>query len=278
MSWSRWHGSGRVTLPASSTSDRGPRIVRSFARMRTALVRLGRHGMSIVIAGASVGCDPGPGDGGAPSATAASAAASAAATPMPSSAEPLPPPPADLDIAAQQKMLACAASAKSGPCGVLAAMGSCKPWSAEAPSGDGRWIGRGFEVDSKKTTEQVTVLRLRRAPTGEVGPGQLPARVAISMIGKDEGSAYGEADKAIRALERSDTPHKGNAALSHLKAMTQWSEVFATRTVGGHVYGLAHGGLFICEGPKRELLVVRRGSTRTGAGDGLYATLWAVTW
>lgn len=235
--------------------------------------------MFVAIVGASAGCDPGPGEGGAPSATAtSSAAASAAVTTTPSSAAPLPPPPADLDLPALQKSLACAANAKSGPCAVLAAMTSCKPWSAEAPSGDGRWLGRGFDVDGKKTTEQVTVLRLRRVPTSEVGPGQLPARVGLGAIDKDEGSAFGEADKAIRALERSDVPPKGNAAIVHLKAMTQWSEAFATRTVGGHVYGLAHGGLHVCEGPKRELLVVRRGSTRTGNGDGLYATLWATTW
>ena len=235
--------------------------------------------MLVAIVAASAGCDPGPGQGAAPSATATSSAAvSAAATPAPSSDAPLPPPPADLEITALQKALACAAGAKSGPCAVLGAMASCKPWSAEAPSGDGRWLGRGFEVDGKKTTEQVTVLRLRRVPTSEVGPGQLPARVGVSFIDKDEGSVFGEAEKAIRAMERSDVPPKGNAAITHLKAMTQWSEAFTTRTVGGHVYGLAHGGLHVCEGPKRELLVVRRASTRTGAADGLYATLWATTW
>lgn len=231
----------------------------------------------MLILGVSAGCDPKPGDGAAASTTATSSAATSATATAPSAAD-LPPPPADLDIAALQKTLACAANAKSGPCGVLAAMASCKPWSAEAPSGDGRWLGRGFEVDGKKTSEQVTMLRVRRVPTNEVGPGQLPARVALGFIDKDEGSAYGEADKAIRAMERSDVPPKGNAAIAHLKAMTQWSEVFVTRTAGGHVYGLAHGGLFACEGPKRELLVVRRGSTRAGTGDGLYATLWAATW
>lgn len=201
-------------------------------------------------------------------------AATSAAPPS----EPPPPPPADLDIAGLQKALACAANAKSGPCAVLGAMTSCKPWSAEAPSGDGRWLGRGFEVDGKKTAEQVTVLRVRRVATSEVGPGQLPARIGLGVIEKDEGSAFGEADKAIRALERSDVPAKGNAAITHLKSMSQWAEAFVTRTSGGHVYGLAHGGLFLCEGAKRELHVVRRGSTRAGSGDGLYATLWAVTW
>lgn len=232
----------------------------------------------VTLAGVSAGCDGGSGEGGAPSASASSTAAASATAAPPSADVPLPPPPADLDVAALQKALACGGSAKSGPCAVLAAMASCKPWSANAPSGDGRWLGRGFEVDGKKTTEEVTVLRLRRVPTSEVGPGQLPARVGLGSIDKDEGSAFTEADKAIRALERSDVPPKGNAAITHLKAMTQWSEAFATRTAGGHVYGLSHGGLYVCEGAKRELLVVRRASTRAGSGDGLYATLWATTW
>jgi len=192
--------------------------------------------------------------------------------------DPAPPPPPDLDVAALQKALACAANAKSGPCTVLAAFASCKPWSAAAPSGEGRWLGRGHDVEGKKTTDQVTVLRVRRVPTIEVGPGQLPARVGLGTIEKEDGGAFGEAERAIRAMERGDVPSKGSTTIAHLKGMTQWAEAFATRTAGGHVYGLAHGGLYICEGSKHELHVVRRASTRTGGADGLYATLWAATW
>ncbi|MEZ4302089.1 MAG: hypothetical protein R3B70_44580 [Polyangiaceae bacterium] len=228
---------------------------------------------------ASAGCgESKPGATGDPAGTASSSATAADSASSTFAPDPPPPPPADLDVAALQKALACAANAKSGPCAVLAAIGSCKPWSATVPSGDGRWIGRGFDVDGKKTTEEVMLLRLRRVPTSEVGPGQLPARVGLGSIDKDEGAAFNDADKAIRALERGDVPPKGNSAVEHLKGMTTWSEAFVTRTTGGQVYGLSHGGLYVCEGPKRELLVVRRASTRTGSGDGLYATLWAATW
>lgn len=229
---------------------------------------------------AGIGCDGGPGSGGAATATATATSAparAAASTGSPAAQEPAPPPPPDLDVAALQKALACG-GAKTGPCAVLAAIGTCKPWSAEAPAGDGRWIGRGYEVSDKKTTDLVSVLRVRRVPTSEVGPGQLPARVALGQIDKEEGSPFTEADKAIKALERSDVPPKGSAAIEHLKKMSQWSEAFVTRTAGGQVYGLSHGGLFVCEGPKRELVVVRRESTRTGTGDGVYAILWAATW
>lgn len=231
-------------------------------------------GLGAALLGVVAGCDPAPVGGSAP-ATTATAVATATA---PTAAEPAPPAPPDLDVPALQKALACAANAKSGPCSVLAGFASCKSWSAEAPSGEGRWIGRGSEVDGKKTTEQVTVLRLRRVPAAEVGPGQLSARIGLGTIEKDEGAPFSEAERAIRAMERSDVPPKGNAAITHLKGMTQWAEAFATRTTGGQVYGLSHGGLYICEGTKRELHVVRRASTRSGGGDGVYATLWAATW
>src|SRR5262245_3818687 len=257
------------------------RIVRSSAHMSTSFdghrTRAGWCLAVLVLLGA---CDPKPSGSGATGATSTAAApttASAAVkvSAVPSSTEPVPPPPADLDIAGLQKALGCGGSAKSGPCGVLTGFASCKPWSADAPSGDGRWIGRGIEIDGKKTTEQVTVLRLRRVSLSEVGPGQLPARVGLGVIEKDEGNAYSEADRAIRALERTDVPPKSSPTIAHLKEMTQWTEAFVTRTSGGHVYGISQGGLYVCEGSKHELFLVRRASTRSGAGDGLYATVWA---
>ncbi len=246
--------------------------------MRTATRWVLGFGLWLVL-GAATGCDPKGGESGAVTTAGSGAPASTSSSGVPIvAADPVPPAPPDLDVAALQKTLACAANAKSGPCAVLAGFASCKAWSAEVPSGDGRWIGRGFEVDGKKTTEQVTVLRARRVPTGEVGPGQLPSRVGLGSIEKETGSPFNEADKAIRAMERSDVPPKGNAAIEHLKGITQWSEAYVTRTAGGQVYGLSHGGLYVCEGAKRELYVVRRESTRTGTGDGLYATLWGATW
>jgi hypothetical protein len=235
-------------------------------------------GVALLLLGGASGCDPKASGSGAPETAASTAASTGSAAPQPAAQDPAPPPPSDLDVAALQKALACAGNAKSGPCLVLAGFATCKPWSAEAPSGDGRWLGRGHEVDGKSTTDQVAVLRVRRVPTSEVGPGQLPARLALGTIAKEEGAPFTEADKAIRALERSDVPPRGNAAIEHLKAKTQWSEAFVTRTVGNQVYGLSHGGLYVCEGPKRELYVVRRASTRTGTGDGFYATLWGATW
>jgi hypothetical protein len=254
-----------------------------LARMSIAMPRALRAlclGATLLVPVLAAGCDSKPGESGAAATggSTATATATSAASPPQAAVDPAPPAPADLDVASLQKTLACGGAAKTGPCAVLAGFATCKAWSAEPPSGDGRWLGRGYEVEGKKTTEQVTVLRARRVPTSEVGAGQLPVRIALGSIDKSEGSPFTEADKAIRALERSDVPPKGNAAIEHLKQMTQWSEAFATRTVGSQVYGLSQGGLFVCEGPKRELYVVRRAATRTGTGDGLYAILWGATW
>ena len=186
--------------------------------------------------------------------------------------------PDDLDVAALKKALKCAADAKSGPCAVLNAFGTCKPWNAVVPSGDGRWIGHGHRVEGGKTTEEFTIVRSRRVPSNEVGPGQLPAKVGITDIAKQEGQAHAQADRLIRTLERSDVPPRSNMALEHLKKRDSWPEGFSMKTVGGQVYVASEGGTFVCQGPKQELYLVQRAATRGGSGEGLYATVFAVSW
>ncbi|MDC0749136.1 hypothetical protein [Polyangium mundeleinium] len=203
-------------------------------------------------------------------------------TPAPPSAAPPPPEavaaPDDLDIAALKKALTCAADAKSGPCAVVNAFGSCKPWNPVVPSGDGRWIGRGYRVEGGKTSDEFTIVRSRRVPSNEVGPGQLPAKVGISDIAKQEGSAFSQADRLIRTLERSDVPPRSNMALDYLKKRASWPEGFTMKTVGGQVYVASEGGTFVCQGPKQELYLVQRAATRGKPGDGLYATAYPVSW
>lgn len=226
-----------------------------------------------VLALALAACDnPAP-------APAASASAAAAPPPPATAAAPAVPTPPDLDIAAQQKAMKCASDAKSGLCGVLARMASCAVWNPVVPSGDGRWLGRGWLVEGAKTTEQVTVVRARRVPTAEVGPGQLGVRVAIADLPKQEGPAFEQADRAIRAFERADVPPKSNPTLEYLKQRTDWPESAAMRTAGGQqVYALTQGGAYLCQGPTRSLLLVQRAASGGAGGDGVYAEVWPVSW
>lgn len=212
----------------------------------------------------------------APSAPASSAAASAAA-PVASAAVPAPPAPPDLDVRAVEKALECS-DGKPGPCAVLAAYAACKPWDGSTPSGDGRWLGAGFQVDKGKVTEQITLLRSRRVPAAEVGPGQVPARIGFAKLEPDH-PARTAAEKAILALSRHDVPGAKNQAIEYVTALDRWEgEAYATRTDKGSVFALHKGGAFICTGAKQQLVMVLRADTRGAEGDGLYAELWPTTW
>jgi hypothetical protein len=226
----------------------------------------------------SFACAESGGGGAAPTAT--SAAPASAPSPPTTSAQPAEamPAPDDLDVAGLKKALKCAADAKSGPCGVLVAFGSCVTWNIAVPSGDGRWIGRGHRVEGGKTTDEFTMFRARRVPSNETAPGQLPVKIGIADLAKEEGTAFSQADKLINALARQDVPAKSNPALEYLKKRDQWPEGYAMRTAGGQVYVVAQGGAFVCQGPKQQLFLVQRAATRGAPGEGLYAELWNATW
>lgn len=229
---------------------------------------------------AAIGCDKSASStDGAPSASASAAtSASAAPTPPPTAAEPAMPPPDNLDVAGLQKSLKCAGNAKSGPCRVVAQFATCKEWNPVSPSGDARWIGQGFVVEGAKTTEIVSILRAKRVPTSEIGAGQLPVKIGLTELAKEEGTAYDQADRAIRSYERGDIPSRSSPTLEYLKKRESWPDAFAVRTVGGQVYAITQAGTFACLGPKQQLYVVQRASTSASSGDGVYAELWATSW
>lgn len=228
-----------------------------------------------LLAFCAAACDrPSPSSGAPSSSAAAAPAPTTAAAPT----APAPAAPDDLNVGELQQTLKCGGKNKSGPCGILAKMAECKPWSGTVPSGDGRWLGRASVVSGGQATEGFAALRLKRASVTDVGPGQLPARISLIEITKDDGLAFEQADRAIRAYERADVPPKSNAAVEHLQRREAWPDAFATRTAGGNVYVIAHGGTFICQGAKNQLLVVQRAATRASGGDGIYAELWATTW
>ena len=221
----------------------------------------------------TLGCDKGK-----PPPTASSAAPSQAAPASATAAQEAPPAPENLDVDALQKALKCAAEAKTGPCAVLASMKACSPWNGSVPSGDGRWLGKGYLVQDGKTTEQITIVRSKRTSLAEVGPGQLPAKIGIAEIPKEEKNAVEQAERAIRTYERHDVPAKSNAGVEYVKQLAEWPDAFATSTTGGHVYVLSHGGAFLCMGPKTQLVLVRRAATHGSTGEGLYAELWPTSW
>jgi hypothetical protein len=213
-------------------------------------------------------CDPPPSSSAAASAS-ASAAPAPASTPAP---EPLAAPD-NLDVASLQKSLKCGGDAKAGACGVLARFTSCTAWDAVSPGGEARFLGRGVAVEGGKSRDAFVVVRSRRVPLAEVAPGQIGAKIAVGELTKDEGGAFDQADRTVRAFERNDVPPKSSPTLEYLKKRTEWKEAFAAKTTGGQVFA---EGAYLCQGPRHELLLVQRGSK--SSADGLYAELWPVTW
>ncbi len=225
-----------------------------------------------------VACDPsGAVSGPSPQSSTVPALPPAVST-APPALDTAPTAPEDLDIKGLQKQLTCPTDAKSGPCSVLAAFGTCNQWNASTPSGDGRWIGKGYRVEGGKTSDEFVVFRARRVPQNEVGPGQLTLKIGIANITKSDGAAFEQADKAIRQFARHDVPPRGNAAVEFLNRKDTWPEGFVNRTAGGQVYVVLEGGAFVCQGTHQQLIVVHRASTRGGKADGLYAEVWPSSW
>jgi len=226
-----------------------------------------------------LGCNPPASSGGAAPSAAAPASAAAETPAPPSAPVAMSPAPENLNVAELQKTLKCASSASSGACGVLTKFSTaCTAWTGVAPAGDGRWFGRGYVIQGGKTTEQITLLRSRRVPSTEVGPGQVAARLSVAELPKEAGLPFEHADRTIRIFERIDVPKKADPTIEYIKQRTDWPEVFATRTTGGHVYAISQAGTYVCQGPKQQLFMVQRAATRGGSGDGIYAELWAATW
>ncbi len=211
-----------------------------------------------------------------PAATSASARASAAPPPPPASAAPARPPADDLDPEPLKKALKCAAGAKTGPCKVLEAVASCGPWDAAPPSGDGRWLGRSWEVRDGKHAERYVLVRSRAVPQSEV-PGGLTAKIAVEIVPEDLPSLLG-VKKAIAAYERHDVPQKGNAGVAWAKEKKDFSEDIAFATAKKHVVVQSTDPAFLCLGATQTLYLVRPKGTGKNLGDGLYAELWAINW
>jgi hypothetical protein len=221
-----------------------------------------------------------------PSASAPAPYASASADPPPE-AQPTeglgtPPRLPDADIDGLEKGLKCnaAAAAKPGPCKVLLAMEKCEEWSAVAPSGDGRWIGHGWQVAGTATTDIVTLLRTHKVAQTEVKPWQLPIKIALGSIGKDAGPAFAQADRAITAYARHDVPPARNAAVDFVKQKSDWTgDAPAARTMGAMVETMSDRPTYICQGSGQQIEIVQQASADIGLkSDGLYAELWATSW
>jgi hypothetical protein len=183
-----------------------------------------------------------------------------------------------LDVAALQKALKCPPPSKKtleGPCGVLAEFKECVEWSPVTQSGDGRWLGRGYRTKNGAFVEELTMLRSKRIPLAEAGGG-LPAKIGIEAF--PDGPDREAAEKALHAYERGDVTVPGNAAVRYLKERREWADAPVMGSDENQVFVSTGGGAHLCMTKTQRLLVVLPSLERSHPADGLYATMYGVSW
>lgn len=220
-----------------------------------------------------VACEDPPKPTPAPSAETARASA---AKPT-ASAEKTVPPPEPLDVEALKKSLKCGKGGH-GPCEVLQDFEDCLPFDPVTQSGDGRWLGQGYVVKKSAFVEELTLLRSRRVPTAEVGPGQLGAKIALGNIPDDRVAERRHAEVAVRAFRRGDVTKRTNAAVDYIKERQDWQEAFSMKAKDNQIYIAAMAGGFLCSKDKQRLLLVQKSGDREHGADGVYAELWPISW
>lgn len=103
-------------------------------------------------------------------------------------------------------------------------------------------------------------------------------KIGVAEIHKQEGAAYDQAGRAIRAFERGDTAPRTSPTLEYVKKRDSWPESFASKTVGGQVYSISQGGLFVCQGKKQQIFLVQEVGVASVVGRRAYAKLWPISW
>ena len=225
----------------------------------------------LVTAFGLAGCDDKPKQPAAPPTTSASATATT------TTAQALPTPKA-LDVKALKASLKCGTGGH-GPCGVLDAFTGCISWSPVTSGGDGRWLGEGYIVKKGAFLDELTLLRSKRVPLADVGPGQLPAKIGITSVPDDRSTVRAHARKAINAYKRGDVPKKNiNRAITYINERQDWPEAFSMKADGNQVYVAVDAGAHLCALKDQRLLVVKLSGNREHKADGVYATLYPVSW
>jgi hypothetical protein len=201
---------------------------------------------------------------------------SAAALTASAAAAPKLPTPKPLSVDNLERALKCRGA--DGPCQVLKQFKDCIAWNPAATSTDSRWLGRGHVVRKGSFTDEYTLLRSRRVPVSETGPGQMNAKFAISSIPELETAARRHADKALRAYKRRDVVKATNATVRYIKERSEWLEVSAMLAEKNQVYVASDGGAYLCALKDQRLLLVERSTNPEHPGDGTYVILWPVSW
>ncbi len=218
-------------------------------------------------------------DKGAPSAAPDAAPVASVSVPPP------PPPrprPTDMDVPQAREPLKCAAGGKRPVCQVLDEFEKADAWNLETIRGvDARYFGQATVVEKGQPRTAWYFMVVKKVPTNDVPAGDLPIKIAIRELDSTLGAENTQAPKLLRALEHDDTVNKGNSTSQYVKTYAPSNWDGANVTAGPSTILHTQGGMFVREGKKRQLHVVHFSAVGLGgavSGDGVYATLYPVSW
>ena len=182
----------------------------------------------------------------------------------------------DLDAVQLGQQLGCSGNQGRRACRVLAEFAQAARWSAQTPSGEGRWFGRAYTVEKGAEKSDLMILLAKNVPTSQIGPGDLPIRIAMGSLPED---ASHEGAKLVASLSRSNNVSKTSKAVAYVRSFSSQNERGAVTTAGSSVRLISEDAVYVRQGAGQKLLVVRASSGPSASpGDGTYAELWATTW
>lgn len=210
----------------------------------------------------------------------ASASASAAPSAPPTASRPRGD---DLNLAALRTHLKCAAGAKkpTGICGVVDEFEKASAWNLETIRGtDARYFGQTFVNEKGVTRSAFQFLVVKKVPTNDVTPGDLPIRVAFRELDANLKSENKHAPKLLRILEHDDAVTKMNTTAEYIKTYAPASWDSAALTAGASTLLHVEGGAHVREGRGRRLYLIKQSpsSPDSTASDGVFAVLWPLSW
>jgi hypothetical protein len=189
--------------------------------------------------------------------------------------------PDDLDVAKLQETLKCKGAAPKAACLGLAEFSAGRAWNLDTVRGqDARWFGQAWVLDKGVARSGYYFFVLKKVPTNEVAPGDLPVKVALRELDPTLGPENTHAPKLLRLLQHDDAIPKQNRTAEHVKTYAPASWDLATHTSASSTFVPSGEGIWVREGGSRNLLVVHLVAAATGAvpGDGVYANLYPVSW
>jgi hypothetical protein len=200
----------------------------------------------------------------------------ASEAPRPTEAAPAPPAPADINVNTLSEDLKCPKTGPKQACRVIKEFAQAKRFTAQTPSGEGRWVGQVFTVEKGVETERAIILWAKRVPTSQVGPGDLPIKVGHEFFPAELESHAG---KLVRALMHGDAPSPKNQAFPFAKSLVPSQQRVIVNTNGQSVHVTSEESIFIRANASRVVYLVNPSTARSAStGDGMYAELWLADW